>query len=175
MCRQLNLDRLLWVLTPASPFKRADELTPLDQRLSMLELAIADNPKFELSRIEIESSAPYYTVNTMQKLAGCYPSASLTLVIGGDSLHDLPRWHRPVDLVAACQEIGVMRRPGETVDLSTLEQQVPGTRVKVRFVDAPLLEISSSDIRRRIREHRSFRYYLSPSVYEYILKNNLYR
>ena len=175
VCRQLNLDRLLWVLTPASPFKRADELTPLDQRLSMLELAIADNPKFELSRIEIESSAPYYTVNTMQKLAGCYPSASLTLVIGGDSLHDLPRWHRPVDLVAACQEIGVMRRPGETVDLSTLEQQVPGTRVKVRFVDAPLLEISSSDIRRRIREHRSFRYYLSPSVYEYILKNNLYR
>lgn len=175
VCQQLNLDRLLWVLTPVSPFKRADDLTPLDQRLSMLQLAIADNPKFELSRIEIASPAPYYTVNTMQKLADCYPSASLTLVIGGDSLRDLPRWYRPTDLVAACHEIGVMRRPGETIDLSALEQQVPGTQAKVRFVDAPLLEISSSDIRRRIRKNLSFRYYLSPSVYEYILKNNLYR
>ena len=52
-CRQLNLDRLLWVLTPVSPFKRADDVTPLDQRLSMLKLAIAENPKFELSHIEI--------------------------------------------------------------------------------------------------------------------------
>ena len=175
VCQQLNLDRLLWILTPVSPFKRADDLTPLGQRLSMLRIAIADNPKFELSHVEIEASPPYYTVNTMQRLADCYPSANLILVIGGDSLHDLPRWHRPADLVAACHEIGVMRRPGESVDLSVLERQVPGTQAKVRFVDAPLLEISSSDIRRRIREHLSFRYYLSPSVYDYILKNNLYR
>jgi nicotinate-nucleotide adenylyltransferase len=174
-CRQLNLDRLLWVLTPVSPFKRADDVTPLDQRLSMLKLAIAENPKFELSHIEIESPAPHYTVNTIQRLADCYPSADIILIIGGDSLRDLPRWHRPTDLVAACHEIGVMRRPGDSVDLSALKRQVPGTQAKVRFVDAPLLEISSSDIRRRIRDKLSFRYYLSPSVYEYILKNNLYR
>jgi len=174
-CRQLNLDRLLWVLTPVSPFKRADDVTPLDQRLSMLKLAIAENPKFELSHIEIESPAPHYTVNTIQRLADCYPSAAIILIIGGDSLRDLPRWHRPTDLVAACHEIGVMRRPGDSVDLSALKRQVPGTQAKVRFVDAPLLEISSSDIRRRIRDKLSFRYYLSPSVYEYILKNNLYR
>ncbi len=174
-CRQLNLDRLLWVLTPVSPFKRADDVTPLDQRLSMLKLAIAENPKFELSHIEIESPAPHYTVNTIQRLADRYPSADIILIIGGDSLRDLPRWHRPTDLVAACHEIGVMRRPGDSVDLSALKRQVPGTQAKVRFVDAPLLEISSSDIRRRIRDKLSFRYYLSPSVYEYILKNNLYR
>ncbi len=174
-CRQLNLDRLLWVLTPVSPFKRADDVTPLDQRLSMLKLAIAENPKFELSHIEIESPAPHYTVNTIQRLADRYPSANIILIIGGDSLRDLPRWHRPTDLVAACHEIGVMRRPGDSVDLSALKRQVPGTQAKVRFVDAPLLEISSSDIRRRIRDKLSFRYYLSPSVYEYILKNNLYR
>lgn len=174
-CRQLNLDRLLWVLTPVSPFKRADDVTPLDQRLSMLKLAIAENTKFELSHIEIESPAPHYTVNTIQRLADRYPSADIILIIGGDSLRDLPRWHRPTDLVAACHEIGVMRRPGDSVDLSALKRQVPGTQAKVRFVDAPLLEISSSDIRRRIRDKLSFRYYLSPSVYEYILKNNLYR
>jgi len=173
--RQLNLDRLLWVLTPVSPFKRVDEITPVDQRLSMLELAIADNPKFELSRIEINSSGPYYTVDTVDKLADCYPSADFVLVIGGDSLRDLPNWHRPTDLVSACREIGVMRRPGDSIDLSAVERQVPGTQAKVRFVDAPLLEISSSDIRRRVRENLSFRYYLSPSVYTFITKNKLYR
>ena len=173
--RQLNLERLLWVLTPVSPFKRADEITSLDHRLAMLQLAITENPAFELSRVEIDALGPYYTSDTIQKLADCYPSAGLILVIGGDSLRDLPRWHRPADLVAACHEIGVMRRPGDSVDLSALEGQVPGTQAKVRFVDAPLLEISSSDIRRRIHEKLPFRYYLSPSVYEYILKNELYR
>ncbi|MBN1450801.1 MAG: nicotinate (nicotinamide) nucleotide adenylyltransferase [Anaerolineales bacterium] len=174
-CRQLSLERLLWVLTPVSPLKRADEITSLDQRLSMVELAIAGNPDFELSRIEIDSPGPYYTLDTIQRFADCHPSAEIVLVIGGDSLRDLPRWHRPADLVSACHEIGVMRRPGDSVDLSALERQVPGTQAKVRFVDAPLLEISSSDIRRRIREKLPFRYYLSPSVYEYILKNKLYR
>lgn len=174
-CRQLHLERLLWVLTPLSPFKRADDITPLEQRLSMLQLAIAENPRFELSRVEIDAPGPYYTLDTIQRLADCHPSADLILVIGGDSLRDLPGWHRPADLVAACREIGVMRRPGDAVDLSALERQVPGTQAKVRFVDAPLLEISSSDIRRRIREEMPFRYYLSPSVYEYILKHQLYR
>jgi len=173
--RQLHIDRLLWVLTPVSPFKRVDEITLVEQRLSMVELAIAENPQFELSRIEIDSSGPYYTVDTVQKLADCYPSADIILVVGGDSLRDLPTWHRPADLVSACREIGVMRRPGDSIDLSALEQQVPGTQAKVRFVDAPLLEISSSDIRHRVREDLSFRYYLPPSVYKYILKNKLYR
>ena len=173
--RQLNLSRLLWVLTPVSPLKRADDITSVDQRLSMLELAIADNPGFEISRVEIDSPGPYFTLDTIQHLADNHPSADVILVIGGDSLRDLPRWHQPADLVSACHEIGVMRRPGDSIDLSALERQVPGTQAKVRFVDAPLLEISSSDIRRRIREKLSFRYYLSPSVYRYISKNKLYR
>jgi nicotinate-nucleotide adenylyltransferase len=167
-CQQLDLNRLLWVLTPLSPFKRADDINSLEQRLSMVQLAIAGDPDFELSRIEIDAPGPYYTVDTIQRLRDENPSADLILVIGGDSLRDLPRWHRPADLVAACHEIGVMRRPGDSVDLSELERSVPGTQAKVRFVDAPLLEISSSDIRRRIREDSPFRYYLSKPVYDYI-------
>jgi nicotinate-nucleotide adenylyltransferase len=174
-CQQLNLDRLLWVLTPLSPLKYANDITPLDQRLSMVQLAIADNSDFELSRAEIDSSGPYYTLDTLHRLADENPSADIILVIGGDSLRDLPRWHRPADLLSACREIGVMRRPGDSVDLSALERQVPGTQAKVRFVDAPLLNISSSDIRRRIREGLPFRYYLPQSVYKYILDNKLYR
>ena len=140
----------------------------------MLKLAISDNPHFELSRIELDRPGPHYTVDTMRLLADRHPSADLILLIGGDSLRDLPTWHQPTDLVAACHEIGVIRRPGDSVDLSGWERQVPSTQAKVRFVDAPLLGISSSDIRRRIREKLPFRYYLSSSVYEYILKNNLY-
>jgi nicotinate-nucleotide adenylyltransferase len=173
--QQLRLDRLLWVLTPVSPLKNADDISPLEQRLSMVRLALADDPCFELSRVEIDDPGPYYSLHTIGKLADEHPSAQIVLVIGGDSLRDLPRWHRPADLVAACHEIGVLRRPGDAVDLSALEQQVPGTQARVRFVEAPLLEISSSDIRRRIREKLPFQYYLSPPVYEFIQRHQLYR
>ena len=174
-CQQLEFDRLLWMLTPTSPLKRGQEITSIEHRLSMVELAIAGKPDFGLSRIELDHPGPYYTVDTMRRFADSYPSAELILVIGGDSLRDLPRWHQPTDLVSACHEIGVFRRPGDSVDLSALERQVPGTQAKIRFVDAPLLEISSSDIRRRIRENLPFRYFLSPSVYDYIKNNHLYR
>jgi nicotinate-nucleotide adenylyltransferase len=173
--QQLDLDRLLWVLTPLSPLKHPDDITPLQQRLSMVKLAIVDDPSFALSRIEIDSPGPYFTVETVKRLMDENPSADIILVIGGDSLRDLPRWHRPAGLVAACHEIGVMRRPGDAIDLSALERQVPGIQDKIRFMDAPLLDISSSDIRRRIHEGGPFRYFLSPSVYEYILKKELYR
>lgn len=174
-CEDLHFDRLLWVLTPVPPHKLDQRVRPLEHRMSMLELAIADNPKFELSRIEMDRPGPHYTVDTMRLLADERPSADLVLLIGGDSLHDLPTWHRPAELVAVCHEIGVIRRPGDSVDLSAWEGQIPGTQAKVRFIDAPLLDISSSAIRRRIRENLPFRYYLSPPVYEYILKNRLYK
>jgi nicotinate-nucleotide adenylyltransferase len=174
-CQQMDLDRLLWVLTPLSPLKQANDITPLEQRLSMVQLAIGDNPDFELSRIEIDSPGPYYTLDTVLRLANQNPSTDIILVIGGDSLRDLPRWHRPADLLSACREVGVIRRPGVSVNLSALERQVPGTQAKVRFVDAPLIDISSSDIRRRIREKLPFRYFLSPPVYEYVLEKELYR
>jgi len=171
----LHFDRLLWVLTPVPPHKLEQPITPLAHRLAMLELALSTEPDFELSRIEMDRPGPHYTVDTVRLLADAYPSADLVLLIGGDSLRDLHTWHRPADLVAACHEIGVIRRPGDSIDLSAWERQVPGTQAKVRFVDAPLLDISSTDIRRRIRENLPFRYYLSPSVYEYIQKNQLYR
>ena len=174
-CEELRFDRLLWVLTPVPPHKLEQSITALEHRMAMLELAISDEPNFELSRIEIDRPGPHYTVDTMRLLGDEYPSADLILLIGGDSLRDLPTWHRPADLVSACHEIGVIRRPDNSVDLSAWERQVPGTQAKVRFVDAPLLDISSRAIRRRIREKLPFRYYLSPSVYEYILKNDLYR
>jgi nicotinate-nucleotide adenylyltransferase len=174
-CAGLHFDCLLWVLTPVPPHKLDQSITPIEHRLAMLELALADDENFRLSRIEMDRPGPHYMVDTMRLLAGQHPSADLVLLIGGDSLRDLPTWHQAANLVAACHEIGVIRRPGDSIDLPAVEQLVPGTQAKVRFVDAPLLEISSSDIRRRIREGFPFRYNVAQAVYEYILKNKLYR
>ena len=171
----LKFERLLWVLTPIPPHKLGQPITPIEHRLAMLQLAIADNPSFQLSRIEMDRPGPHYMVDTLRLLRDQHPSADLILLIGGDSLRDLPTWHRPADLVAACHEIGVIRRPGDSSDLSALDKSIPGTQAKVRFAEAPLLEISSSDIRGRIRQGLPFRYFLCRSVYEYILENDLYR
>jgi nicotinate-nucleotide adenylyltransferase len=99
----------------------------------------------------------------------------LILLLGGDSLRDLPTWHHPLELMAACRQIGVIRRPGDSVELSALEKQIPGITDKVRFVDAPLLEIASREIRQRVSKGLPFRYYLLPSVYEYVIAQKLYQ
>jgi nicotinate-nucleotide adenylyltransferase len=172
---QLDLTRLLWVLTPTPPHKLDQPVTSLEQRLAMLRLALEGEPAFEVSTVEIDRPGPHYTLDTVILLAQKYPEAHLVLLLGGDSLHDLPRWHRPADLVAACHQIGVMRRPGDLVDLAALEIQLPGIAARVRFVDAPLLEIASRQIRHRILNHLPFRYYLPPSVHQYIVAHHLYQ
>jgi nicotinate-nucleotide adenylyltransferase len=171
---QLKLTRLLWVLTSIPPHKTGQPISPLDDRLAMLKLALKDEPDFELSTIDMERPGPQYTLDTIKLLAQKYPNADLIPLIGGDSLRDLPTWHNPVELVAACHQIGVMRRPGDSIDLSQLEKLIPGIGAKVHFVEAPLLEIASHEIRQRAAEGLPFRYYLLPSVYQYIIKHKLY-
>ena len=172
---QLNLTRLLWVLTPTPPHKLQQPISPIEDRLTMLKLALKDEPAFELSTMEMERPGPHYTLDTLQVLADKYRGVDLILLLGGDSLRDLPTWYRPADLVAACRQIGVMRRPSNSVELSALEKQIPGITDKVRFVDAPLLEIASHEIRRRASSGLPFRYYLLPSVYDYVIEHKLYQ
>ena len=172
---QLKLTRLLWVLTPVPPHKMNRPVSSLDHRLAMVKLALKDEPAFELSTIEIERPGPHYTLDTIRVLSKGHPSADLILLLGGDSLRDLPTWHRPADLVAACHQIGVMRRPGDSIDMASLEKKIPGLKSKVKFVEAPLLEIASSEIRRRATHGLPFRYYLLPAVYQYIQEYHLYR
>jgi nicotinate-nucleotide adenylyltransferase len=173
-CEQLRLERLLWVLTPDPPHKRDRAISPLEQRIAMLELAIAGEPCFELSRVDMDRPAPHYAVDTVRLLRAAHPKSELAYLVGGDSLAYLPSWYRPTELVAAVDILGVMRRPGAEIDLSSLEAQVPGLTARVRWIDAPLLEISSSDIRQRICQFQTFRYFLPPPVYEFIQLNQLY-
>ena len=172
---QLGLNRLLWVLTPEPPHKRDQIITPVEHRLAMVNLAIEDNRSFELSRVELDRPGPHYTLDTVQIIANQYPEADITPIIGGDSLHDLPTWHKPKEILYACHWVGVMRRPGEETNLDALERQLPGITSKVHYVDAPLLEIASREIRNRVATGRPFRYYLPGAVYEYIEAHHLYQ
>lgn len=171
---QLRLSRVLWVLTPDPPHKPDRAVTPVEARLEMLTAAIADNPDFVLSLSEVDRQAPYYAVDTVKFLREEYPEAQMVYLMGGDSLHDLVDWHQPQEFVAASDVIGVMRRPLDDVDLSTLEQEIPGLREKVRFINAPLMDISGTAIRWRIAAGRPFRYYLPLEVYQIIQQRNLY-
>jgi nicotinate-nucleotide adenylyltransferase len=171
---QLELTRLLWTLTPEPPHKQDQSITPIEYRLAMVNLAIADNPSFELSRLELDRPGPHYTLDTIKLVAEQNPEAEIVPVIGGDSLHDLPTWHRPQELLFAAHWIGVMRRPGESANLEELERELPGISSKVHYVDAPLLEIASREIRSRISDGRPFRYYLPDPVYQYINRHHLY-
>ena len=172
---QLKLTRLLWVLTPVPPHKMNRPISSLDDRLAMVKLALKDERSFELSNIEIERPGPHYTLDTIRIFSKRYPNGDLILLLGGDSLRDLPTWHRPADLVAACHQIGVMRRPGDSIDMESLNEKISGLKDKVKFVEAPLLEIASSEIRRRAAQGLPFKYYLLPTVHQYIQKNNLYK
>jgi len=172
---QMHLDQLLWVLTPQPPHKIEVEITSLPIRQAMLKLATAENPRFELSRLEIDRPGPHYTLDTLRLLKEQQPDTDLILLLGGDSLHDLPDWHDPAGVIAICKQLGIMRRPGDQVDLTSLESILPGISRKIAFIDAPLLEIASRDIRQRIKNREPFRYYLPASVYAFILDKELYR
>jgi nicotinate-nucleotide adenylyltransferase len=172
---QLELTRVLWTVTPDPPHKQDQTITPLEHRLAMVKLAIQDEPSFELSDIELNRPGPHYTVDTIKLLVEENPEAEIVPILGGDSLNDLPTWHQPKELLYAAHWVGVMRRPGEKMNLQALEHELPGISSKIHYVDAPLLEIASREIRNRVATEKPFRYYLPESVFEYIEQHHLYQ
>jgi nicotinate-nucleotide adenylyltransferase len=171
---QIQLDRVLWVPTPYPPHKQGWDITPVHIRVELVQAAIQGEPRFQLSRVDIDRPPPQYALDTIGLLHGQNPLDELVYLIGADSLRDLPTWHLPVELVQACDGIGVMRRPSAEFDLTRLEAQLPGLRERLRFVDAPLLEVSSRDIRLRASRGRPYRFLVPEGVWELIQENNLY-
>jgi nicotinate-nucleotide adenylyltransferase len=172
---QLELDRVLWVLTPQPPHKLDQAVSPIGIRFDLLQAALIGDPGFEISQVDIDRSPPHYAVETVRLLHKRFPKDRLVYLMGGDSLDDLTTWHSPQEFVMECDEIGVMVRPGRRVDLDELEQQLPGVRERVRFLKAPKLEISSSQLRQKIFDGGAYRYYLPPAVLELIEQRSLYR
>jgi nicotinate-nucleotide adenylyltransferase len=171
---QLDLDCTIWVLTPDPPHKQGNEITSLTHRLAMVELAIQEDEGFSLSYVDINRPGPHYTVDMIKILKDQYPDHDMYYLMGGDSLHDFPNWYKVRELLSQLTGIGVMRRPGDDIDLKTLFDALPELEEKLNFVTAPLLEISAEQVRQRANEHRAFRYYLLPPVYEYVRGHHLY-
>jgi nicotinate-nucleotide adenylyltransferase len=172
---QLELDTLLFVLTPDPPHKQGHRLTALDDRIAMLSAAIEGVARFALSRVDIDRPGPHFTADTMAILKEQYPGDVLVYLMGGDSLEGLlVDWDRPGEFIDQCDLIGVMRRPDDELDLSPLEAAFPGISEKIRFVEAPLLEIASNQIRRRVREGRPFLFYLPEKVRTVIAERGIY-
>ena len=171
---QLKLSRLLWVLTPDPPHKLGRAISPAGQRLDLVNAEIDGEPAFELSRVDLDRRGPHYAVDTLQLLSAAYPGDELVYLMGGDSLRDLPGWYQPQTLVDTCALLGVMRRPGDHIDLAALEQALPGVTAKVAFIDTPLVEISSAEIRRRMAAGLPYRYFLTEQVYQVIQAHHYY-
>lgn len=169
----LGLERVLWVVTGDPPHKSDRSISPAEIRWEMVRAAIKDMPAFRLSSVDLDRPGPHYAVDTLDALR-LQGFERLAYIMGSDSLHDLPSWHQPEAFVAACDVIGVMRRPGVGLDLDQLEDQLPGVRGKVKLFEAPFIGISGHDVRQRVHDGRAFWYLVLPRVGAVIEKNGLY-
>ena len=170
---QLILDKVLWVVSGQSPLKLDRALSPAEIRVEMVQAALAGNPAFALSRVDLDRPCPHYTVDTLEILGREFPGAKLYFLMGEDSLRDLPKWQRPREIISRAW-LAVSGRPGALADLADLEQSLPGVTVRVVWVQSPLVAIASSDIQRRIREGQSVREMVPPSVLAIIERERLY-
>lgn len=163
---QLGLDRVLFIPNARSPLKsRAPGASGRD-RLALVRAAIRGNPRFRAIDLELRRPAPSYTIDTVAAL-GVARSAKLYFLIGTDAVSDLTRWHRAREL-ARRVTFALLRRPG-----SPRARPPAWVRSSV-VVDAPLVEISSTDIRSRLRAKRSIRYLVPGPVEALIRKKRLY-
>jgi nicotinate-nucleotide adenylyltransferase len=162
------------MLTPDPPHKQGLLITPIHHRLAMVELTLAKASWCEISRIELDRPGPHYALDTVHLVGEQFPGAEMIYIMGADSLVDLPTWHCPNDLIMSLTALGVMRRPGADYDLTILERSLPGIASKLIFIKSPPRDISGTEIRMLAVTGRSFRRFVLPSVYEYIIANQLY-
>ncbi len=170
IARNSDVDEVWLVVSPLNPLKRtiADTLAPNEQRLDMVRLALRSCERLRASDIEFSLPLPNYTINTLNALKSKYPETDFSLIIGADNLALFERW-KDSDVIMSNFDMLVYPRPG--VDLDSLMQKYPKVRV---LENAPLHDISSTEIRRRISSGESVSGLVNPGVEEYIRDNNLY-
>ncbi|MSD83381.1 nicotinate-nucleotide adenylyltransferase [Lactobacillus curvatus] len=160
---QLGLDKVLFMPDANPPHVDEKKTLPAKHRVAMVERAIANNPHFELDLMEIERGGVSYTYDTIVALKQQHPEIDYYFIIGGDMVDYLPTWHRIDDLVQLVQFVGVKR--------TGYKQQTP---YPVLWVDAPVIDISSTQIRNKLQQGCSVRYLIPDLVFEYIQKEGLY-
>lgn len=176
-CReQCALDEV-WLLPSGSPpHKAANGMTPGPQRAEMAELAFAGCPAFSVNRMEQKREGTTYTVDTLEMLNQEDPSRELFFLIGADSLNDFPEWREPARILDLATVVCVNRGDRPLPDAHRLIEVVGANRAaRVRHVSIPGIDLSSSDIRRRVREGKSIRFMVPRAIEAYIAEHRLYR
>ena len=170
----LCLDKVIFI--PAGrPWLKSDRaVTDAAHRLAMVELAIRDNPRFEVSDIEIERPGPTYTVDTLAELRHSLgDSAELYLILGMDSMRELGRWHRPDLIFEMCTVVAVSRPGVPDVSIPDMERDFPSSGGRVRIVSGPMVDTSATDIRSRAGGDAPLRGIPGP-IRDYIRERSLY-
>jgi len=171
---QLQLERVLFVPAGQPPHKPRQPISPAHHRVTMVEMAVADNSAFLLSRVDVARPGPHYTVDMLGILREKHSGATLFFLMGADSLAEFTRWRDPSGILEQAR-LGVMRRPGWEADVTSLAESLPGIEERLAWLDAPHLEISGTDLRRRVAEQLPIRYLLPASVEHYVHEHRLYR
>ena len=136
---QLDLDRVVFVPAGLPPHKLTEDVSQVEHRLAMVKLAIASNPYFTVSRVDIDRFGPCYTVDTIELLRDEFgPGAELYFIMGSDSLADILTWHKPERLIRLCR-LAAVERPGYQIDMEVFERMLPGITSRVHFINSPLL------------------------------------
>jgi nicotinate-nucleotide adenylyltransferase len=160
----LGLDVLRFVPAREQPFKRGQHGAAPEQRAAMLDLAVAGSSGFAVERMELERPAPSYTVETLRALRAREPGVRLTLLLGADAAAELAAW-REAEEVPRLATVVVFARSGVPV---------PASPLIARTIRVPAVEISATEVRRRVREGRSIRYWVPDPVAEYVSRHRLY-
>jgi len=166
MAYHTELDKVWMVVTPHNPFKKKKSLARNHDRLHLVRLAIGDNPRIEPSDIEFKLPQPSYTIDTMTHLMEKYPDKEFSLIMGGDNLASFDKW-KNYELLLERHKIYVYKRPSHALPDLALHENVI-------LCEAPLLEISSSYIRKLIGEGKPIEYLVPDKVHAYLQDSNMY-
>ncbi len=171
---QLRLDRVLFVPAGRPPHKQDEEVTAAEERARLVETAIAGNPAFALSRVDLDRPGPHYTVDMLALLREAHPEGGAWFfLMGEDSLHDLPAWHAPDEILEQVT-LAVMPRLSKRADVAALSKNLPQLPDHLLWLDVPPVNYSSTDLRRRAREGLPLRYLVPGAVAGYVRRRGLY-
>jgi nicotinate-nucleotide adenylyltransferase len=172
---QLSLDRVLLTPVATPPHKEAEQDPGPQARLELCRLAVDGDERLGVCDLEVLRGGPSYTVDTLRELHERTPEDDLTFIVGGDIALGLPGWHEP-EAVLGLARLAVAERSGAGREeiASRLEQQL-GTAARPVFFDMPRLDVSSSQIRRRVAQGAPIRYLVPDRVAEQIARGRLYR
>jgi nicotinate-nucleotide adenylyltransferase len=165
----LALDRLLWIPAGTQPFKAEQATSPAADRLAMTRLMAAADKRFACDALEIERGGLSFSVDTLRSLTAREPGATWFLCVGADAFRGFPRWREP-GAIAAMATVAVLARDGAEADATALAAVPGAVTVPVRRVD-----VSSTEVRARVRAGRSVQGFVTEPVAAYIAAHGLYR